>query len=88
MSDPRRWLVQSGEIHEIVEAADAEEAMAKVFTLFDEDDSPPVASNVISAIEVIGEELWWPTGNAIKRAGRWASDYDGNAAIEKAEPTT
>lgn len=68
----KRWLVESGDIREIVEAASAQEAMSNVFTLFDNDDDPPEPGHFISAIEVIGEELFWKSEDAIKAAGRWA----------------
>ena len=73
----KRYLVRSGNIEHIVEVEDtesAEDAMAKLFTLFDEnyscgdDECPPAPGEVISAIEVVGQELWWDSKSAIKLA--------------------
>ena len=74
MSDGKKqkqWMVCTGDMSEIIEAEEATEAMAKLFTMFDDDDhEPPEAGLFISAIEVVGEERWWTTEKAIEKAGR------------------
>ena len=45
----KRWHVDSGDIHEIVAGATAEDAMANVFTVFDDDGEPPSPGKYISA---------------------------------------
>lgn len=79
--EPRRFKVISGGMEEIVEADSHEEAAAKLFTMFDDDDDgPPEFGKYISTIEVIGEELWHKSRDALKRSGRWDPIIDANTA--------
>ena len=69
----KRYKVVSGDMEEIVEAESHEEAAAKLFTMFDdwpEDERLPVPGAWISTIEVVGEELWHRTNDAVIRSGR------------------
>ena len=77
---PRRFKVISGDMQEIVEADSHEEAAAKLFTMFDDDASPPEFGAFISTIEVIGEELWHESRDALKRSGRLVENTDANTA--------
>lgn len=79
MAKTKRWLVRTGDIEEIVEADDVEEAMSMPFTMLDDREGPMGAGEYISAIEVVGEEVWAKTETAIRRAGRWLST-DANTA--------
>ena len=82
----RRWLVRTGDIEETVEAGDPGEAMAMVFTMFDDEDEAPEVGTFISCVEVLGDEVWWKTEEAIKRAGRWGGTDAGIA--EKSSAVT
>lgn len=77
--------MRTGDLEETVEAVDHGEAMAKVFTMFD-DDEPPEVGTFISCVEVLGDEVWWKTDEAIKRAGRWGGTDAGIA--EKSSAVT
>ena len=70
-----RYLVQMGECREIVEADTALESMANFFHCFDGDhEKPPdITHKYISAIQVVGEELFDRTSNALKRSVRDAT---------------
>lgn len=77
----KRWLVRIGGSELIVEAEAAVEAMAKFWTMwddvdFDDDGFPDANYANISAIEVIGEEVFWDTASALAASGRDASQLN------------
>ena len=83
----RRWKVQSGDMDEIVEAESRDEAVAKLFTMFDdcecELDELPEPGLYVSTVEVIGDELWEDTKDAMRRAGRLAGSTDASTAARQ-----
>ena len=86
-----KYKVVCGDMQETVEADSHEDAAAKLFTMFDDPATkPPDIGYAISTIEVIGDEiigdeLWHETIQAIKRAGRWEV-YTDAASVENSSP--
>jgi hypothetical protein len=66
-----RWLVASDDLREIVEAETAKDAINKVFTMFDDhDDLRNYFGAYISAIKVVGDEIFWVTHEALIDSGK------------------
>ncbi len=81
----RRWKVQCGDMDEIVEAKSRDEAAAKLFTMFDDYDLEdiPDPGIYVSTVEVVGEEMWEKTEDAMKRAGRLSENIVASTAEKR-----
>lgn len=71
----KRWLVRIGQSEAIVDADTATDAMTKFWTMWDDvdlddEDFPDANYSNMSAIEVIGDEVFWDTESALKASGR------------------
>lgn len=87
----KSWLVSIGNWRLVVEAETALEAMTKFWTEWDDvdlDEVPDANFEWMSAIEVIGDELFMRTEDAIKASGRHLAAIERGRAAGVEGPGT
>lgn len=73
----KRFLVQCGEHSDIIEAESHEAAAAKFWTVWDDSADPPDANfELMSTVEIVGDQFWHDTESALRESGRLVSSDD------------